>query len=633
MSFSKKKLLEDPKKYCTNIHLNLLADFIRLCIERYEEDIPIVSDTIYDIMYDILKTRDPKNDLLNKVGYIDNKDNKVALPYYMGSMDKIKTMSEIKLWAQKNKGPYIVSGKLDGASALLEKKNGTHKLYSRGNGYRGKDISHLIPFLDLPSIKTDFCVRGELIVSKHNFKGNMLFTTPRSMVNGMVNKKNVTDGSCLDFVVFEVVYYDTYINILPEKQLKVSVELGFKTTINKKITNSELTDMGKGNSVDTSFILGLLLEYRQNYGYDIDGLIITNNTKSSDITEGNPKHSVAFKSNGVGKITKVKNIEWNVSKHSYLIPRIQIEPIIIDGNIINFTTGFNAKFIKDNSIGIGSEIRVVRSGDVIPYIIEIISKTEPCFPDKKYTWIESGVNIIETDQGEELNIKIITNFFRTVGFENISEGIITKLITNHYDSIKKILLITEEELLKLDGFQKVLSSKLYRNIHKVIDYPINITVLMVASLCFGRGVGYKKIEKVIEKYPDLLEIKVTTDMLSEVEGFSTKTSKEFFKNIIKFKQFMVEHSFLKLEIPTKKKEGNVFENKKLVMTGFRNNTIIDYILDNGGSITNSISKNTDLLIIKDNNSNSSKKHAAEMLGIQIVTQEYFIKKYLKVYIL
>ena len=148
---------------------------------------------------------------------------------------------------------------------------------------------------------------------------------------------------------------------------------------------------------------------------------------------------------------------------------------------------------------------------------------------------------------------------------------------------------------------------------------------MVASLCFGRGVGYKKIEKVIEKYPDLLEIKVTTDMLSEVEGFSTKTSNEFFKNIIKFKQFMVEHSFLKLDIPTKKKVGNVFENKKIVMTGFRNNKIIDYILDNGGSITNSISKNTYLLIIKDNNSNSSKKHAAEMLGISIMTQEEFIK--------
>lgn len=627
MSFSKKKLLEDPEKYSNQITVAMLSDLIRLCIEKYEEDLPVVSDTVYDIMYDVLKKRDPNNELLNKVGYIDNTDNKVDIPYYMGSMDKIKTMSEIKIWAQKNTGPYIVSGKLDGASALLEQKNGTQKLYSRGNGYRGKDISHLIPFLELPSVKLDYCVRGELIVSKDNFKVNTVFTTPRSMVNGMVNKKNVTDGNHLDFVVFEVIYFDRHKNIRPSKQLTISEELGFKTTINKTILGSELADMGKNNSIDTSFILGLLLEYRQNYEYDIDGLIITNNHKYSGITEGNPNYSVAFKSNGVGKITKVKNIEWNVSKHGYLIPRIQIEPIIIDGNLINYTTGFNAKFIKDNSIGIGSEIRVVRSGEVIPYIIEIITKTEPCFPDKKYTWIQSGVNIIETDPGEEFKIKQVTNFFRTVGFENISEGIIKKLIHNNYDSIKKILLITEEELLKLDGFQKKLSSKLYRNIHKIIDNPINITTVMVASLCFGRGFGYKKIEKVISKYPDILVLTITPDMVNEVEGFSNKTSQQFVKNITKFKMFLEEHSFIKLYIPVKKNKGALFGNKKIVMTGFRNNTIIEFILDNGGSITNTISKNTDLLIIKDKNSNSTKKQAAEILGIPILTLDTFIKIY------
>ena len=628
MSFSKKKLLENPEKYSNDIPVALLADFIRVCIEKYEEDIPIVSDTVYDIMYDALIKRDPTNELLNKVGYIDTNDNKVDLPYYMGSMDKIKTKLELTQWAQKNNGPYLVSGKLDGASALLEQKNGTHKLYTRGNGYRGKDISHLIPFLELPSIKQDFCVRGELIVSKHNFKDKNTFTTPRSMVNGMVNKKNVTDGNDLDFVVFEVVYYDRFKNIQPGKQLRFSEELGFNTTINKTISKSELADMGKNNSIDTSFILGLLLEYRQNYGYDIDGLIITNNHKYSNITEGNPKHSVAFKSNGVGKITKVKNIEWNVSKHGYLIPRIQIEPIIIDGNLINYTTGFNAKFIKDNSIGVGSEVRVVRSGDVIPYIIEIITKTEPGFPDNNYTWIESGVNIIETDQGDELKMKQITHFFRTVGFENISGGIIQKLIHNNYDSIKKILQITEDELLQLDGFQKKLASKLYSNIHKVIDNPMNITKVMAASLCFGRGFGYKKIEKINDRFPDILEITLTRDMVNEVDGFSNKTSQQFVENIKKFKMFMGEHPFLKLDIPTKKNKGTLFGNKKIVMTGFRNNTIIEFIEANGGSINNTISKTTDLLVIKDENSTSTKKQTAELLGIPITTLDTFIKKYL-----
>ena len=108
---------------------------------------PIISDTIYDIMYDILKQRDPDNIIFKKIGYIDTAEkNKVKLPYYMGSMDKIKDLNGIKLWSKKYQGPYVISGKLDGASAILQKKNGVLKLYSRGNGNIGKDISHLIRF-------------------------------------------------------------------------------------------------------------------------------------------------------------------------------------------------------------------------------------------------------------------------------------------------------------------------------------------------------------------------------------------------------------------------------------------------------------------------------------------------------
>ena len=627
MTFSKKKLLEDPETYSKEIPIHELSTFIKLCIKKYEDEIPIVSDTVYDIIYDNLKNRDPTNSILTQVGYINSTDNKVDIPYYMGSMDKIKTMSEIASWAQKNHGPYIVSGKLDGASALLENKNGNLTLYSRGDGHRGKDISHLIPFLNLPTIHKDFCVRGELIVSKSNFKDKTAFTTPRSMVNGMVNKKNITEGNDIAFVLFEFVYYDTFYNMLPEKQFLLSDKFGFETTITKKITKKQLLDMGKNSAIDSSFILGVLLEYRQDYDYDIDGLIITNNKKYTTINNGNPEYSIAFKSNGVGKVTTVKNIEWNVSKHQYLIPRIQIEPITIDGTLINFTTGFNAKFIKDNSIGIGSEIRVVRSGEVIPYIIEIISKRKPCFPDKNYTWIASGVNIIETDIGIELKIKQITNFFKTLGFKNISEGIITRLIENGFDSIKKILLIKEAEMLGLDGFQKVLASKLYKNIHSIIDHPISVIKLMVASLAFGRGFGIRKIEKIIERFPDILDLHVTIEMINSVEGFSEKTSKQFIDSLSNFKQFMDEHSFLQIEIPKKSTSGTLFKQNKVVMTGFRNSEMIKFIEENGGTITNTISKNTTLLIIKDKETKGSKIQAAELLGIPIQTQKQFTEKY------
>ncbi len=206
--FSKKELIEDPEKYCNKINLKLLSVFIHKAISKYEEGEPLISDTVYDVCYDILKNRDPENIIFKKIGYLDaNAKNKVNLPYYMGSMDKIKDRIGIINWAKKYNGPYRVSAKLDGASAILEKKNSVLRLYSRGNGNIGKDISHLIKYISIPDISEDYCVRGELIISKENFKKCSGFTTARSMVNGLINKKKSGDIEGLELVTFEFLKY------------------------------------------------------------------------------------------------------------------------------------------------------------------------------------------------------------------------------------------------------------------------------------------------------------------------------------------------------------------------------------------------------------------------------------------
>ena len=65
---------------------------------------------------------------------------------------------------------------------------------------------------------------------------------------------------------------------------------------------------------------------------------------------------------------KVVDVIWTPSKDGYLKPRVRIEPINLGGVTIEFATGFNGAFIKDNKIGIGATIEIIRSGDVIPHI-------------------------------------------------------------------------------------------------------------------------------------------------------------------------------------------------------------------------------------------------------------------------
>ena len=78
-----------------------------------------------------------------------------------------------------------------------------------------------------------------------------------------------------------------------------------------------------------------------------------------------------------------------------------------------------------------------------------------------------------------------------------------------------------------------------------------------------------------------------------------------------------------------KKTGNKFENKKIVLTGFRSTEISEFIEKNGGEATNSVSKNTSLVICVNENETSTKTEKAEKFNVPIITKEQFIKTYMK----
>ena len=155
--------------------------------------------------------------------------------------------------------------------------------------------------------------------------------------------------------------------------------------------------------------------------YEIDGLIITNDKKHTKNKSGNPKYAVAFKSqlDEQIEITTVTNVEWNPSKRGILVPRIKLKPIKIGGDTITFTTGFNAKYIKDNNIGIGTRLKMIKSGDVIPYILEVLTNDNDknnnpitaLFPSKSqynYRWVKPNninIELVNKDDSDEVLVK------------------------------------------------------------------------------------------------------------------------------------------------------------------------------------------------------------------------------------
>lgn len=145
-----------------------LADILDQSNKAYYNDSEnvLMTDNEYDIIKEYMETKYPKNKVLEEIGAPIQDKNKVKLPYNMPSMDKIKPdTNALTKWKNKYKGPYVLSAKLDGISGLYSTEGDEKKLYTRGNGKIGQDISHLIPYLKLPSTK-NITVRGELIMKK-----------------------------------------------------------------------------------------------------------------------------------------------------------------------------------------------------------------------------------------------------------------------------------------------------------------------------------------------------------------------------------------------------------------------------------------------------------------------------------
>ena len=121
-----------------------LVETLKFCSDSYyNTNTSHITDEEYDRIRENLEESDPTNPYLLEVGAPVNED-KITLPYWMGSMNKKKTEEQVEKWQVKYPGEVVISDKLDGISFLLTQEDGETRLYSRGNGKEGKDLGYLI---------------------------------------------------------------------------------------------------------------------------------------------------------------------------------------------------------------------------------------------------------------------------------------------------------------------------------------------------------------------------------------------------------------------------------------------------------------------------------------------------------
>jgi len=622
------KMIEDFKRngilVLESLNETQLTDIIQIANQKYYNETSIMTDNQYDIIKEYIEKKYPNNIAINEIGH-EVFRNKVKLPYEMASMNKIKpNTNELSNWINKFKGNYVLSCKLDGVSGLYSTEGIIPKLYTRGNGNIGQDISHLIPFLKLPKTK-GVVIRGEFIIPKNVFKEKYknTFANPRNMVAGIINHKQVSDTIVdIHFVAYEV--------IIP--QLTPSAQMEYLGAMNVECVFNQ-----QKNLLSNEILSNLLVDWREKYMYEIDGVIVTND-KIYSRKLGNPEQSFAFKmvlSEQMAE-AKVVDVLWSPSKDGYLKPRVQIEPINLGGVTIEFATGFNAAFIKDNHIGIGTIITLIRSGDVIPYIKSVtIPSKEPKMPSVPYKWNDTCVDIMLENIFEDpiVKEKNITGFFKGIEVEGLSSGNINRLINAGYDNVFKIISMTFKDFLKVEGFKDKMANKIYTGIQEKLK-EASIITLMASSNIFGRGFNEKKIELILNEIPNILVLNNSNEeiiqLVASVKGMATKSAEAFVYKITDFKDFIVKCGLEdKLHETLNKKsiKTHILFGKSVILTGTRDKNIIEFLKNVGANQGSSISKNTFLVIAKEGTENTGKFEEAKKLNIPIMSIDEFIQTY------
>ncbi len=611
-----------------------LSEMIVLASDRYyNTTASLMTDNEYDIVKEYTAKKYPKNVEVDLIG-APVKKNKVTLPYEMPSMDKIKPDSNaLSNWMNKYKGPYVLSCKLDGVSGMYSTEGAEPKLYTRGDGKVGQDISHLLGVLNLPK-EPNMVVRGEFIIPKQVFeeKYKSVFANPRNLVSGIINSKTIDEkAKDLHFVAYEIIQP----KMTPSQQLQTLLDLKHEVVLNKS-----------SQSLSNEMLSEILIDWRTNYMYEIDGVIVTDDNIYQRIS-GNPDHAFAFKmvlSDQMGE-AKVVDVIWSPSKNGYLKPRVRIEPIRLGGVTIEYATGFNGKFIEDNKLGIGAIVQMIRSGDVIPYIKAVTTPAEKAkMPSVPYTWTSTHIDVILEDIKGDITVleKNITMFFVELEVDGLSSGNVKRIMEAGFNTVGKILKMSKTDFEKVEGFKAKMIEKIYNGIHEKVD-KASLLDIMVASNTFGRGLSRKKMQPMMDEYPDLL---TSTDApeekvkkLQSIKGIGLENAKGLVNNIPAFMAFLEETGLKGKLSETKQPEqtseiANIDTNdplygKKIVMTKVRDKEIIEKMGKVGATLEDSVNKNTFAVIVKSKEDDSNKIKKAKELGIPIYTPEEFKIQYMK----
>jgi len=626
----------------------------------YNGKTPMLSDSTYDILLDNLKGLEEQasfqlpNSPNKRIGYtVLDSIPKKTLPRKMLSLDKVKNdTSKIVNWIKGQ--PAILSLKLDGLSCMLEYKEGELiGCYTRGNGTIGSDVTDMVKTLtSVPSYlknKDTVLITGEIIINQNDFY-NINSNRKENDLSTFANARNLASGTLLSldtklgrdrrlqFVAFDVV----------QGNLSGKTQNECKTQ-NDKMQNLKYQGFsvvrydllnGYETVIDISNLIEQQKESAEQEGFPYDGMVMTYGNldyrNSCKPTDRFPTHSIAYKFDDEYAETVLRDIEWSISRNGILTPVAIFDTVELEGTEVSQASVHNVSILRALELGIGDTIKVIKANQIIPQIMENMTKSDTYELPNECP--ECGSDVLITGDNTLLakcTNKIcsgrqrleIVHFLskEALDIKGVSEKIIERLISvGEVKTIYDVLELPQrrEELIKKN--YPSMGVKTINNITRSIEEGSKTTLDRLLIGLGLEGVGRRVAKDIAIKYQTVDELfNATIDGFKTINGIDS-TARSIYNSI----QANREHIEKLLEYITFDQQDTVNLSNKLeglifVFTGktkeFVNRKEVEkFIIDNGGKMAGSVSSKTNYLICNGVES-SSKYKKAEELNIPIIT--------------
>ncbi|HLR72362.1 MAG TPA: NAD-dependent DNA ligase LigA [Pseudogracilibacillus sp.] len=553
---------------------------------------------------------------------------------------------------------YVCELKIDGLAVALTYENGRFVRGStRGDGRIGEEITsnlrtvRTVP-LTIPEKRT-IEVRGEAFMPHHSFvklnemrkkDGEALFANPRNAAAGSLRQLDPKIAASRNLDIFLFGYGEWEIDEISahSERLQFLSKLGFK--INPEWKKCDTID-------EVIEYVTYWTENRQNLSYEIDGIVIKVDDLAQQerlgFTARNPRWAIAYKFPATEAVTKIEDVELSVGRTGVVTPTAILDPVFIDGSTVGRATLHNADQIRALDIRIGDTVIIKKAGDIIPKVVRVIKdkrtgKEEPyempthcpaCDTQLVHLDDEVALRCMNPNCPAQLKEALIHFVSRdAMNIDGLGEKVIEQLFREKLvDSIDDLYRLTKEQLLPLERMGEKSVSNLLSAIEASKENSLE-------KLIFGLGIRYigAKAAQILAAELETMDRlqRATYDELVTIDEIGEKMADavvQYFAQekvdhlLQQLRELGVNMTFLGRKTNTRGDDDAIFADKTVVLTGklehFTRREAKEIVEANGGKVTGSVSKNTDLVIAGE--AAGSKYEKAKSLHVTIWDEAQF----------